>query len=334
MGSTFSPGLLCSTGENTLQTTYTLPAGVITSWQHKGSDLSPGNGALLVARHVSGTTYLMVWVTSAVAFSPGDNKFPTQIPVLSGDIIGLRSVTGIGSCRGIPPDPTAPTADQPAGSGTPPMWQNSDFPNMGAGPLNVAAVVEPDVDVDGFGDETQDSCVGTFGTNRGCPVSSGGGGAGGGGGGGATTAPSGPFLDQVAPSILSMAFVPDRFRVNSAGVARKAPRGTSLRVTLSESGLLVVFVERKAKGRRVGGRCLANTRIRRIAPLCTRYVLAGAFSRFLVNKQSATSFAGRVLRNGVARNLAPGTYRATGYAVDIANNRSKGRRATFTIVSS
>ena len=29
--------------------------------------------------------------------------------------------------------------------------------------------VEPDADLDGFGDETQDKCQGTAGTNAGCP---------------------------------------------------------------------------------------------------------------------------------------------------------------------
>jgi hypothetical protein len=337
VGKTFTSITPCLQGQNTLETSTSpvMPAGVITSWQHEGAAVAPGNGGLLVARLVSGSTYLLVWVTPAVAFSPGANSFPTQIPVQAGDVIGLWPQTQINSCRELPPSGT--TADQAPGSGPPPMWQNADFPNPGSGALNVSVVVEPDVDVDGFGDETQDSCPGTFGTNRGCPVSSGGGGGTGGSGGVGTTptTSSGPVADQVAPSILSMAFVPDRFRVNSAGVARKAPRGSSLRVGISEPSVLVVFVERRTKGRRVGGRCLANTRIRRIAPLCTRYVLAGAFSRLLVSRQNRVSFAGRVLRNGVARNLAPGSYRATAYATDGAGNRTpRGRRATFTIVSS
>jgi hypothetical protein len=35
---------------------------------------------------------------------------------------------------------------------------------------NVTAVLEPDADADGFGDETQDSCVGMNGPQSGCPA--------------------------------------------------------------------------------------------------------------------------------------------------------------------
>jgi hypothetical protein len=36
--------------------------------------------------------------------------------------------------------------------------------------VNIAAVVEPDADGDGFGDETQDKCIGVGGPDNGCPV--------------------------------------------------------------------------------------------------------------------------------------------------------------------
>jgi hypothetical protein len=331
VGSTFSSGLGCAPNEGILDldSAYQTPAGVITSWSHNGSPIAPGNAKLIVARPTSAPgQYLVVWLTAAFGFSPGSQSFPTQIPVQAGDVIGLKSVTGIGTCRGLPPFGT--TAEQSPGSGDPQMWQVNSFPMTGAGPINVSVTVEPDTDVDGWGDETQDFCPGTFGTNHGCPVSSGGGA---GGGGGTPTTPSGPFVDTVAPSIVSMTFVPSVFRVNSAGVARQAPRGSSLRVSLTEPAFLVAVVQRRTIGRRVGGRCLPNTPIRRTAPRCTRYVLVGTFSRALPGKQNSTPFAGRVLRNGVARNLAPGAYKATAITFDAAGNRSRPRAAFFTIVS-
>ncbi len=104
------------------------------------------------------------------------------------------------------------------------------------GELLVAAVVEPDVDKDGFGDETQDQCVG-------CPP------AGGGGGGGA---------DATAPSVGGLA-------VGSG----------QLTYRLSEAATLTLKVQRVKKGRKVAGKCKRPKPANRGRKACKRYVGVG-----------------------------------------------------------
>jgi hypothetical protein len=45
------------------------------------------------------------------------------------------------------------------------MTTTSTLPNQR---VNVSATLEPDADADGFGDETQDQCVGSAGPQSGC----------------------------------------------------------------------------------------------------------------------------------------------------------------------
>ena len=47
------------------------------------------------------------------------------------------------------------------------MMTTSTLPNQR---VNVSATLEPDADLDGFGDETQDKCLGQSGPNDGCPI--------------------------------------------------------------------------------------------------------------------------------------------------------------------
>lgn len=103
------------------------------------------------------------------------------------------------------------------------------------GELLVAAVVEPDVDKDGFGDETQDQCVG-------CPPAGGGGGA----------------ADTTAPALGGLA-------VGSG----------QLTYRLSESASLTMKVERVKKGRKVRGKCKPPKPANRGRKACKRYKKVG-----------------------------------------------------------
>ena len=55
--------------------------------------------------------------------------------------------------------------------GTQPVGTSADYTTSGCGngAVMIAGTIEPDADNDGFGDETQDKCVGTAGTFNGCP---------------------------------------------------------------------------------------------------------------------------------------------------------------------
>jgi hypothetical protein len=55
------------------------------------------------------------------------------------------------------------------GSGDPPPGTTKTYAPNTDNQIDVSAVLEPDADRDGFGDESQDRCVGTPGTANGCP---------------------------------------------------------------------------------------------------------------------------------------------------------------------
>jgi hypothetical protein len=109
---------------------------------------------------------------------------------------------------------------------------------------------------------------------------------------------------------------------------KRVPRGTSFRFTLSESAKVRVAFERKATGRRVGGRCLAATTARRKRPSCMRYVSVGSISASGVAGYNSVKFSGRIRGHA----LAPGSYRAMLSATDSAGQRSAVRTVTLRVV--
>lgn len=145
----------------------TVPAdGVITRWRLR--DSVGANFTLRVLRHVSGDDYTFISSSApATGTDPGIATFPTQQPVKAGDYIavswdgtqGLGGIDGASGAAfeafdGIPPDGTTATGTL-FGPNTTEAFFNAD--------------VEADADNDGFGDETQDKCVGVPGPNAGCP---------------------------------------------------------------------------------------------------------------------------------------------------------------------
>lgn len=159
---------------------YDVPAGggVVTSWMTRG-DASSGTGMRLkVYRPTAASdTWMVVAETPLKALTPDAlNTFPTRISVQGGDRIALRlSDESGGPCWF--PDPATLGPDYqalgyaPSMGFDPAVGSNVTFANADQQALvNIAAVVEPDADGDGFGDETQDKCVGVSGTDNGCPV--------------------------------------------------------------------------------------------------------------------------------------------------------------------
>ncbi len=184
--------------------------------------------------------------------------------------------------------------------------------------------------------------------------------------------------DRTAPAVTKVSVTPKRFRVAygpTAGAAAKrqgakrrakphpAPRGTSIRFTLSEPATARIAISRKLPGLRTKRRgrtvCVAPTRRNRgaareaiakrpaIAKLegaerreaiaraerklrCARYVAAGILTRRgLPAGANATPFSGRI----GAKALKPGAYRVQVGATDVAGNRSAGRaETTFSVV--
>ena len=171
IGQTFTPPAGGCGGATNLQTTspgssYAAPAaGVITSWSHE-ANATPPELVFKVARAEGGSSFTIVGESSQQAMTPDSlNSFPTRIPVDAGDVIGFF-VAATGSCASDPTtvgfgyhykflDITAGVTDELFGGGV--------------GQLDVSALLEPDADEDGYGDETQDQCPTDAGAQGSCP---------------------------------------------------------------------------------------------------------------------------------------------------------------------
>lgn len=105
-------------------------------------------------------------------------------------------------------------------------------------------------------------------------------------------------------------------------------RGTSFRFRLSEAARVAITIQRRAAGKRRGGRCVKPTRRLRNRRNCIRYVKRGRALRF-AGKAGANRrfFSGRFGR----RALRPGRYRARLIATDAARNRSRPKTAAFRV---
>ena len=159
IGQTFAPASPCGMGGATLlqsksaSSSYTAPSdGVITSWSFQPAG-PPPTLKLKIARPTGGNDFTIVGESGLQTPPTGiASTFPTRISVKAGDILGFYLSAG-GNCGtgGVPgfehhvlmadPGPGATVTFTPAGVNA---------------QLDIAALLEPDCDNDGFGDETQD----------------------------------------------------------------------------------------------------------------------------------------------------------------------------------
>jgi hypothetical protein len=329
----------CDTGTYAVTSTanpprYEIPGdGVLTRWRTFATVLANvGPERLKVLHPVSASTFKVVATSDyANSWATVDNAevwFPTRIAVVAGDLIGL----GVGA--------RAETQSMPHcffGGGTGGQWMEKlglDHPAdstavlswdaVGPNPsyrVSVSATLEPDLDHDGFGDETQDQCVTVAGTENGCPP--------------APPPVETPPPDNSPPAVISLSgltVAPHSFPAAPRGPsARIAKRryGAKVAFTLSTAGKARFSVTRSARGRRdAQGRCVAVTRINRGARSCTRAVaVPGSFSRAGGAGANSFRFMGRMH----GRKLKPGKYRLI--AVPSANAQTGiSVSASFAIV--
>jgi hypothetical protein len=92
------------------------------------------------------------------------NNFPARIPVQAGDLLGLGG-SYAPFCR--TKDPVDKTADF---TGVPPIGATPTTEKFEGFQVPVTAKIEPDVDGDGYGDETQDKCPQSAAYQTPCPV--------------------------------------------------------------------------------------------------------------------------------------------------------------------
>ena len=135
-----------------------------------------------------------------------------------------------------------------------------------------------------------------------------------------------PVLSEV--SLTNRVFAPVRASGSQRRRARRPRRGTTFRYTLSEAARVTIVIERRAKGRRVRGRCRRPARRNRNRPRCTRWVRATTLSADEAAGAQETAFTGRKGR----RALRAGRYRARISATDIAGASSPEQRRRFRIV--
>ncbi|HEX2127753.1 MAG TPA: hypothetical protein VHF58_00895 [Solirubrobacterales bacterium] len=167
LGQTFVPeaGLagLCAGDYTFLQTTsaaipYAAPSsGVITEWSFHANATPPSSLRFKVARReavneyrITGQSELKTPVANTL------NTYPAQISVSAGDVIGFYLGAGGAGCSMIEPGYQfhyLMAVDPPPGDLY--IFTPQSEPEVR---LDLSARLEPDVDNDGFGDETQDGC--------------------------------------------------------------------------------------------------------------------------------------------------------------------------------
>lgn len=145
-----------------------------------------------------------------------------------------------------------------------------------------------------------------------------------------------PPPDTTAPVITGAAFSPRTFRASvdtsTATAAKKAPVGSTLKLTLSEAATVTIVIAEKRSGRTKTSKgkstCVAETKSNRKAKRCTFYTTRATLTRAAqLAGAHSYQFTGRVKD----RALKAGSYRATITATDAAKNASAAATATFTI---
>jgi hypothetical protein len=130
-----------------------------------------------------------------------------------------------------------------------------------------------------------------------------------------------PVVGPISMSRRRFAVSPRRTPVS----ARRKPRGTAFRFSLSEDARVTVAIQRALRGRRANGRCsLRAGRGRR----CTVHRRVGSLVRTRAAGTARVAFSGRIGRKA----LRPGRYRATVRASDAAGNAARPRTIAFVVV--
>ncbi len=133
-----------------------------------------------------------------------------------------------------------------------------------------------------------------------------------------------PALEKLTLSSLSVS--PKRFRVRNRP-GKKGPLGTTFRYKLSRAATVKFTIARRTGGRRVGSKCLRETKSNRKRGACTLYVTVGSFTKKGVAGANKASFSGRFGR----KFLVPGSYRAT-VSGSAGGARTQPRTVTFRVV--
>jgi len=109
---------------------------------------------------------------------------------------------------------------------------------------------------------------------------------------------------------------------------KKAPRGTTLRLRLSEPARVRFDLLVKSKGRKVGKKCVKPKRANRKRRRCVRLTRKGTFRRSAPAGRSKVAFSGRIRRKALKR----GRYVLRATPTDVAGNIGKAHSLSIRIV--
>jgi hypothetical protein len=153
-----------------INTSYSVPfAGVVTSVRHFANASPSGRiQAVFLRPTTTAFTYDIVHRSDVMSMVPSQlNTVPVRIPVQAGEVLALRTVSG------------QPRCEAPGGTVDQNILGGLDDTATAWGPLtsshvdvfvNISAVVEPDVDGDGYGDSSQDGCPALAAVHDPCPA--------------------------------------------------------------------------------------------------------------------------------------------------------------------
>jgi len=139
-----------------------------------------------------------------------------------------------------------------------------------------------------------------------------------------------PVVSLAVGEIQSLSVMPHRFRAGGAGGAissvkkkARAPIGAQVTYTLSAAAMGTFSVERRLPGRKVGKRCVKQTKANRTKKKCSRFKsMKGSFTHSGQAGTNSFKFSGRL----TGKALKPGSYRLVG------NAGSVSKTASFRIV--
>jgi hypothetical protein len=151
-------------------------SGVVTKW--KVSLFSPGGESIppvisqtlkVIRLNTTAKTATTIAEETKLVGS-GSNSFDTRIPLQAGDRLGLFGAGGeaeVGTlyCKSLNPGDVFGVIEGAAPQGSASPYEES----AGEARVPVVAVLEPDVDNDGYGDETQDKCTQSAALQTPCP---------------------------------------------------------------------------------------------------------------------------------------------------------------------
>jgi len=146
--------------------------GVITQGKTTYEEVVPPRPisvTLQVYRPAGANQFTLVGQAPSTPVSPGANAFATRVPVQAGDHLGF-SVQSSGEAVGLfcrtfdSGDLVAYTEDPP------PLGGSATFGTADEFRAPLAAVIEPDADNDGYGDESQDGCPQSAAFQTACPL--------------------------------------------------------------------------------------------------------------------------------------------------------------------